>query len=288
MSAVDLSSSGMTLAPSTRGIGPNTYLGTRHFQIMLAVALLVHVVLFTIYGLWPSRKVTDIPVRALSFKIGSQNRVAALGQPEAISPVAPPSIQRPALTALPVPPPVKAPPKIEPPKPLPRQRPVENKPSLQPVIAPAPALAQPAIAPEPQRYIREYGTPSAAPVPVSQPLQGIAQGMAGGAGTESTMTASIIEQIRARYEQQISAWIAQHQLYPAEAGGVSGRVTMRVRVDRQGYVRYYAIERSSGNAALDRAAIEMIRRANPVPPAPADYPAENLIEFLIPILFEAP
>jgi hypothetical protein len=32
----------------------------------------------------------------------------------------------------------------------------------------------------------------------------------------------------------------------------------------------------------------MIRRANPVPAIPADYPAGNLIEFLIPITFEAP
>lgn len=94
------------------------------------------------------------------------------------------------------------------------------------------------------------------------------------------------EEIRLRYEQQISAWVAKHRYYPKQAEGRSGRAVVRVRVDKQGYVRYYKVEETSGYAVFDSAAIDMIRRANPMPAAPENYPAGNLIEFLIPITFK--
>lgn len=291
MSAADiLKDSDMTLAPSTRGMGPNTYLGMQHFYATLVAALLVHLAILTVYSLWPKQKVTDIPVRALSFKIGGQNRVAAYGTPEVPTP-APRPVMQPKSVAKP--PAARTnewrPAKIEPP--ARRQRPVDNvqaptpvpEPVTEPVlIAPAPQpVPQPAIAPEPQRYIREYGAPQTAGL-------GIENGALGGRGTENMMTNETAETVRARYEQIISVWIERHKIYPQQANRAEGIVQMRVRVDRQGYVRYYVIERSSGNAALDSAAIEMIRRANPVPAAPPNYPAENLIEFLIPISFKAP
>ena len=142
-------------------------------------------------------------------------------------------------------------------------------------------VAAPAIAPSPQRFVREVG---------AAPNTGLGQptGSAGGQGTETTMTPATLQTIRERYEQQISSWIQQHKVYPAGANGAEGRVIARMRIDRAGYVRYYAIEQSSGNDILDAAAIDMIRRANPVPAVPANYPAGNLIEFLIPITFRVP
>ncbi len=94
------------------------------------------------------------------------------------------------------------------------------------------------------------------------------------------------EAARARYEQQISAWVARYRYYPAQAGGKEGRAIVRVRIDRQGFVRYYSIDESSGFEMFDRAAIDMIRRASPMPSVPMSYPAGNLIEFLIPITFK--
>lgn len=63
---------------------------------------------------------------------------------------------------------------------------------------------------------------------------------------------------------------------------------VRMCIDRGGNVRYYAIEQSSGLSIFDDAALDMIRRANPVPAVPVNYPASNLVEFLIPISFKAP
>lgn len=329
-----------SLAPSLAALGPNRYLREKDFFTMLGIAFAAHLMVILIMGILPKEKVTDIPVRALSFKIGGQNRLAAFGNPlgvgatvPALKPVAQPqprtetwrpkpqqkpvttpaplkpipSLTAPKPTAIPKPSPVKTVPLVPPEQ---RQMPEENRtdtlPPIEPVpsrletpapvVAPAPEqempsalpsteiltqVAAPAIAPEPQRYVREVG---AAP----NMGQGIATGSANGQGTENTMSSGTAQEIRERYEQQISAWIQQHKVYPAQANGAEGRVVARMRIDRAGYVRYYAIEQSSGNAVLDAAAIDMIRRANPVPAVPASYPAGSLIEFLIPITFRVP
>jgi protein TonB len=140
--------------------------------------------------------------------------------------------------------------------------------------------------PNPQQHVREVGqavAPAAQPQAGGNTGYGINDGAIGGAGTENTQTEQSVKEIRERYEQQISAWIERHKFYPADAGGREGRVVVRMRIDHSGVVRYYAIEKSSGVTAIDAAAIDMIRRANPVPPVPYNYSVDPLIEFLVPI-----
>lgn len=288
-----------TLAPSTAAMGPNTYLGQNDFLKMLGVALLVHAAIFGIAHLFPPEKVTNIPVRALSFKLGDEDRVAAYAPAptQASAPVmqAAPAIEAaqtptPEVTerVAPKPAPVPVvPPKPQPMKPQPRKIPTEQfvkaqEPQpMEPLPAIAPPAPTPAIAPNPQQYVREVG--QANPV-----AAGIPTGAIGGQGVVNTQTQQTAEAVRQRYEQQISAWIERHKIYPAGAAGASGRVVVRMRIDRAGAVRYYALEQSSGNGLIDAAALDMVRRANPVPAVPANYPAANLIEFLIPISFAAP
>lgn len=301
-----------SLSASVAAIGPNRYLNELDFLKMLGAALVAHVIIFGIASLFPHEQVTNIPVRALSFKLGDQDRIAARGMSGAgmtmTHPIAAPQRQitsterwRPspnqAIPATPAPlRPIAKQPKIVAVQPeLPRQVPRENiAPPVapDPVLAPLPApssnlpnpalLNQPAIAPTPQQLVREVG--AANPVP-AQP--GLPTGAVGGQGVVNTAT-DAIQQIRERYEQQISSWIQLHKIYPAAAGGRAGRAVVRMRIDRSGAVRYYAIEQSSGIEAIDSAAIDMIRRANPVPAVPENYPAGALIEFLIPITFHAP
>jgi protein TonB len=294
-----------SLAPSIAAIGPNTYLGRNDFLKMLAAAFLFHVVVFWISSLFPNKEVLDIPVRALSFKLGDQDRVAAYGMPApAVAAAAPPAPAMEATAAVPefveAPTERVAPKMVKPvpqPKPQPRMVPKEQYtpepvPQAQPKpepIAPLPYIppSAPAIAPQPQQYVREVGQ-ALAPLPVATVPVGVAKGAVGGQGTENTQTQQTAEAIRERYEQQISGWIQRHKIYPAGAAGAYGRVVVRMRIDRAGAVRYYALEQSSGNNIIDAAAVDMVRRANPVPAVPANYPAGNLIEFLIPITFEAP
>lgn len=95
-------------------------------------------------------------------------------------------------------------------------------------------------------------------------------------------------EIMSRYTQLISLWIQKFKVYPEEARsqGIIGASVVRIRIDRRGNVRYYALERTTGSELLDRAAIDMIRRANPVPSVPNDYPEGELQEFLIPVSFK--
>ncbi len=298
-----------SLAPSVTALGPNTYLTRNDFLRMLGAAFIAHVIIFTIASLLPADEVTNIPVRALSFKLGDADRVAAYGSGSAVS--AGQKIAAPALTAAPPSPPIAqaAPPnetwRATAAAPTPAV-PAPLKPIAKPVkppkiykvadavpTSPTPQPAAPAaIAPNPQQYIREVGAPSqqavAAAMAGAATNAGIAAGAVGGQGTETTMTPQTIQTIRARYEQEISLWIQHHKYYPVDAGGREGRAVVRMRIDRAGNVRYYAIEQSAGMVELDAAALEMIRRANPVPVVPANYPAGNLVEFLIPITFKAP
>lgn len=282
-----------SLLPSPRTLGPNQYLSDMDFLRMMGMAFVVHVVVIGIAALIPEQKVKDIPVRALSFKLGDSDRIAAYNPaPAPVSvemqatplqeTIAPPVMQAVSSESwratpnvpLPVVPQPLQPKPVAKPKPkvvrvIEQPKPNQPAPTYQP-----PAAYQPAIAPTPQQYVREVG--------------GAPDGAIGGQGSVSTMTEQTAQAIRARYEQEISSWIQRHKIYPAAAGGREGRAVVRMRIDRAGNVRYYAIEQSSGMQALDDAAIDMVRRANPVPVVPANYPAGHLVEFLIPISFKAP
>jgi TonB family protein len=133
--------------------------------------------------------------------------------------------------------------------------------------------------------IRAEGTAAAAPVVAVTAKQYVRENApedakAGDAGASS-------EEIVTRYKQLVSIWIQKFQLYPddAKAKGMQCETVVRVRIDRHGNVQYYALEHSTGQQVLDRAAIDMIRRANPVPAVPDNYPADDLLEFLIPVNF---
>lgn len=94
--------------------------------------------------------------------------------------------------------------------------------------------------------------------------------------------------VLAEYEIRLSAWIGKHRFYPeeAKAGGVTGNPVVRIKLSRDGKLLAQSIETSSGVEVLDRAAIEIARRADPLPPMPADYPGGKELEFLIPIIFK--
>ena len=298
------------LAPSAIALGPNTYLVGRDFLKMLGVAFVVHAMVVLVYALVPREKVTDIPVRALSFKLGSEEKIGAYAPTLVVAsmpaPIAPPVVQAlskdswratPNVPAPVVPAPLKPIPKIAPvseaPKPLVKQPRVVkiddflSQPDANiaesPMFAPQPAAA---VASTPQQYVREVGAPSAQVVAAA--MAASPNGSIGGTGETTSLTEQTAQATRARYTQEISAWVQHHMFYPAAAGDHEGRAVVRVRIDRAGNVRYYAIEQSAGLKALDDAALEMIRRANPMPAAPPNYPDSNVIEFLIPLNFRVP
>ncbi len=77
------------------------------------------------------------------------------------------------------------------------------------------------------------------------------------------------------YNALVVGHLARFKRYPSGAHGVSGKVTVRFVLDRRGKVVEHAVVVSSGNAVLDREALETLQRASPFPAFPSAKPGED-------------
>lgn len=256
---------------------PRAYhLSDRHFAMALAAGFCLHLLAFFIWTMTPREEVQDIPVRVLNIKLGDLNEaefnagsapslnssrveqeLTRQFQPPA--PPAQPQAQQPTAAALS--------------KMLSfSKKAVENLKKQPPAITAPPQ--QHVRPPQPAADYRTVaGSASATPA-----TQGSALGNSTSANAEAIL----------RYQQVVSAWLQKFWLYPEDArrSNQQGRVTLRIRFDRRGTIRYSAVEKSSSYQTLDRAALQMVQRANPLPAAPDAYkPGEALLEFIIPVNF---
>jgi periplasmic protein TonB len=71
--------------------------------------------------------------------------------------------------------------------------------------------------------------------------------------------------------------------YPPRASGVEGVVSLAFSVDRDGNV---VIVKSSGSALLDAEALDLIKRAAPLPAPPTEITDSDL-SVIVPIRFSA-
>lgn len=85
------------------------------------------------------------------------------------------------------------------------------------------------------------------------------------------------------WEALLLGHLEKFRRYPATAKGQAGVAYVSFRMNRQGQLLAAQILRSSGNAALDRAALETFRRAEPLPPIPADRP--DVLDLSLPVEF---
>jgi len=155
----------------------------------------------------------------------------------------------------------------------------EQKVEPLPDLVPKPVLAQPTIVtvPMPEITIQsvtpppitaQVSQPRAAPVAMPAPAsKGVAEG-------------------RDSYFGRLLAQLNRYKRYPqaARAARVTGVVMLHFVMDAQGRVLSYEIAKSSGRAALDQEALDLIQRAQPLPPLPADFPTRTL-DAVVPIEF---
>lgn len=90
------------------------------------------------------------------------------------------------------------------------------------------------------------------------------------------------------WEGKVLARLNQHRRYPrgAMAQRQQGVPYIRFVMDREGHVLSTTIERSSGFPDLDREAVALPRRAQPLPKPPADkLPGQPTIELVVPVEF---
>ncbi len=80
--------------------------------------------------------------------------------------------------------------------------------------------------------------------------------------------------------------LERHKRYPSEAqrSRHEGVSYVRFTMSRDGRILAARIERSSGHAALDQEGLELLQRAQPLPPLPHDQPGESL-EIVVPVQF---
>jgi protein TonB len=193
--------------------------------------------------------------------------------------MAPPTIPEPEVV-LPKPAPEKPKEQVaEKPKEKPKDKPKEkpkDKPKQQPkpVTKPKPE-AEPAVAQK---------TP---PLPAQQAAAaGASVQQAAVPAAPSAADIARVTNAKASWQGLLMAHLEKHKKYPkrSERRREQGTGFLRFRMDRNGKVLSYALERSAGYEALDEEVLEMIVRAQPLPPLPPEI-AESTMEIIIPVQF---
>ncbi len=107
---------------------------------------------------------------------------------------------------------------------------------------------------------------------------------AGGAAQAATVSKAKQNDLRASWGAAIRAKIERRKRYPSAAGRASGRAVVRLSVNAAGALTGVSLAQSSGNAALDAAAVESVKRAGKFPSAPKGLGGGSF-SFSLPISF---
>ncbi|MBH3405859.1 energy transducer TonB [Pseudomonas glycinae] len=229
----------------------------------LAVVLGVHALAIALALNWNVRPPIELPPQAMMVELAPVPAPPPPAPPKVVTPPQPPA----PVEELPIPKLAEAPkaeiavPKPKPkPKPKPQPpKPVEKKPEP---VKEKPSEEKPA---EPQQT-QAPTEKSAQPAPGPSPAQLAA---------------------KASWQGTLLAHLQKYKKYPAsaQARGKEGLNRLRFVVDGEGNVLSFELVGRSGNADLDRATLDMIRRAQPLPKPPADMLTNGSIEIVAPFVY---
>ncbi len=134
----------------------------------------------------------------------------------------------------------------------------------EPAIAIAPEIT--IATPPPSKAITAQQVQTAAPTSVPSPIAGTG---------------------RDAYLARIIAYLDAAKRYPPQARKlhIEGVVQLHFVMDRTGRVLSFGIAKSSGRPILDEETRQLIARAQPLPPIPADWPQQTL-NLVVPVEFE--
>ncbi len=89
---------------------------------------------------------------------------------------------------------------------------------------------------------------------------------------------------RVTWQKELAAHFNKYKRYPPDRSMKSAEVVVSFVLDRVGHVVSTRIAKGSGDASFDAAAIDMLRRSDPVPPPPPLVADEGL-DFTLPVIF---
>ncbi|MDR3409202.1 MAG: energy transducer TonB [Methylovirgula sp.] len=260
---------------------PQEHGGWRRWGLAAAIVVAVHLALLTAYILTPhDDRPPGAPPDAVMIDLAPvavapppQDEVDTPPQPDQVQPDQPP----PPTPNIPPPPDQPPPPVTDttaPPEPdvLPAEQP-EVVMSAPPPPPPKPMVEKQVEKPKPTHHLPK---PQRRIKSTRADLPRAARQSAPMAGLNGAAVAD--------WKSEIVMRIMGAKEYPEEARaqGVGGTALVAFSVSSGGSIRGVRLARSSGSAILDRAAVETVRRANPVPPAPAGV---NGGAFTVPLHF---
>ncbi|MCK0532572.1 energy transducer TonB family protein [Sphingobium sp. TomMM35A] len=236
--------------------------------------------------------------RGLMISIGAHALVVAGLAVGIVNTPPPPSTLPPAIALTMAPDPMAMP---QPPSPIPpgpeaeRSKAVDEPvPEKEPLDIPeVPTASAPVVTP-PQKKVtprptvqddaprkkQESDRASAPPVPIAPPAPAMAAPVKGAA-------AQGFASAEKRWEAMVVATLDRKKRYPGEAQrrGIEDIVYLHLTIDRSGKVLDASIERSRKNPLLDRATLDLARRASPLP-APPSSEAGDRIDFVVPVEYK--
>jgi protein TonB len=234
---------------------------TRYSGSLLLV-LAVHAIAILVALRWPVSQAIELPPAAMMVELAPEPEPAPPPPPQVVQPPQPPAPEEEIIpkvaevekAEIAVPKPVVKPkPKPQPPKPVKKPEPPQDLPADEKQVDTPPTTAK--------------VEKSAAPTPPSQP-----------APPSNALPT---------WQSDLLKHLAQFKKYPEQArrSRTQGVTRLRFVVDANGYVLSSSVASSSGSPALDRATLEMIRRAQPLPKPPAETLNNGTIEILAPFVY---
>jgi protein TonB len=175
------------------------------------------------------------------------------------------------------------PPRVEP-RPEAVTPPLAERPSVEP---PAPRPAPPVVAdPEPVLPSAPISSPRQTPPPVASAPTPAPSAPVTAPVPPAAKPDGASKELTVAYSQELSSQIKRYQKYPpiAQRRGWEGTAEVVLKVAADGRVMNIALGRSTGREILDKEALEMVRRATPLPKAPQALRGKELT-VTVPIVF---
>lgn len=232
---------------------------TRYSGSLLLV-LAVHAIAIIVALRWSAPQAIELPPSAMMVELAPLPESAPPPPPKVVPPPQPPT----PVEELPLPKLAEAPkPEIAIPKPV-----------IKPKAKPQPPKPQKKPEPPKEKPVEEK--------PVDTPPS--TEQAAKPAPTQQPASMPSISNAVPNWKSALQLHLAKYKRYPEEARqrGAQGTVRLRFVVEADGNVRSFSLEGTSGNTALDRATLDMIRRAQPLPKPPAEALTNGTVEILAP------
>lgn len=223
-------------------------------SLILVIGLHASLLVWALY--WqPQAKPVEVPPEAMLIEL---EPLAAPKSAPARPPEAPPEEPEPQPKLVEAPKPKLA---LAPPKPKPKPRP------------PKPVEAKP------QLNTQDKPSPPTAPAPVAKADDKPAAPQQAASNKPS--------QAEVSWQSKLLSHLSRYKRYPDDARrrGLEGVNRLRFVVDGNGKVVSYSLTSKSGSPSLDRATLQMIRRAQPLPTPPAEMLSNGKVELVAPFVY---